>query len=589
MSDRVVHETPSTRGGMAIDRDVMVPMRDGVRLATDVFRPLDEGAHPVLILRTPYGKDEINLVSTLLFSPEDAVARGYGVVVQDVRGTGGSDGSFDPYRQERDDGHDAAGWVLEQAWCNGALGVYGASYMGTASLDMLIDGPLEVRAALAYLAPVNHHAEAYVDGLFDAGKNVRWAIMQAAAQIARGAPDGRNPDDARAEADRYLRDPEAFLGGSWDLSKAVTATAEWMPFIADYLRHPQYDAYWEQVDVLAAADRISAPVLSIAGWHDPFLRTMLRLFERLTDDGHPGPREAHRLLIGPWTHEFALGVNTTNAAGSRGFGPASRAGRAGLKEHALGWFDRWLRDADPDPSHSPVSYFHMGRERWTSSATWPPAATRTQRWYLASGGHANGADGDGLLATRPVGMATSDTYQYDPADPAPTVGGRVILYHVPAGMQNQAPVQSREDVLVYTSPALMRPVEVLGQVTLELFVRSTAPTTDFVVVLSDVDEHGRAENVVEGAFQLPEGDHTTRPFAGVVDLWDTAYTFAAGHRLRVHITSSSFPRFARNRNVAGDAPPSSAAVAAQEVLHAGTHLSALVLQVASAPEPMSEA
>lgn len=564
---------------MTIDRDVTVPMRDGVRLATDVYRPLDEDPHPVLILRLPYGKDDIHLVGTLLFSPDDAVRRGYAVVVQDVRGTNGSEGVFEPYRQERADGHDTVRWLLSQPWCDGSLGAYGASYMGGAALQLTVGAPDALKATIAYIAPVSFHAEAYVNGMFEAGKNVRWAVSQAAAQIARQKDARRDPAPALSEISRHLHDPKGFVSSSFDLTEVIAATAEWMPFIDEYLRRRDYDEYWKQADVLPVAGSVNTPVLSIAGWLDPFLRSTLQLFEKLTKDGPADLLGKHRLLIGPWTHEAYLGSTTSSSAGSRIFGPAARGGRLGLKALALGWFDKWLRGMDAETPPEPIRYFDMGRETWKDATAWPPSATEDQRWYLASGGRAISASGDGLLTSQRTSIAPSDSYIYDPTRPAPTVGGRSLLYYEPAGMQDQRRVQARDDVAVYTSSILTRPIEVIGQVRLELFVRSSAPTTDFVVVLSDVDDSGAAMSIVEGTFRLPVGDHSVLPFGCTVDLWHTAYAFQAGHRLRVHITSSSFPRFERNRNVSPDAPRASWSVAVQEIVHDDRHPTALVLPV----------
>lgn len=567
---------------VTIDQDVMVPMRDGVRLATDIYRPDTHEPVPVLIHRMPYSKSDKQLLHTLLLAPDDAARRGYAVVVQDVRGTFESEGTFRPYQQEQQDGHDTVEWVLNQPWCNGKLGAYGSSYMGGSALLLSLDAPDALKATVAAVSPISFRAETFVDGLFELGKNVRWAMNQAAGQMARKNLAPTEAADARKDIASHQADPWSYLRRSLNAADLVESVSEHMPFVREYLDHREDDEFWAPIDVVANAHRIAAPTLMVGGWFDPFLRSQLRLFEQLARVGPSGIRDQHRLIVGPWDHQSYLISSAVDSPGLRSFGPSARPGRAGFQDITLRWFDAFLKDdGTPSPAKR-IRYFSIGPDRWDETDAWPLPKSSPSRWYVGSGGRANTADGDGVLAGQPVGSAAWDSYRYDPDDPSPSTGGRSILYYVKGGIQDQAPVQQRQDALVYTSPPLLQPLAVGGQVRAELHVRTNVPTTDLVVVLSDVDPAGVATNVVEGTYRLPDGDQTPTPTPVEVDLWDMAYTFPIGHRLRLHVTSSSFPRFERNRNVGRDAPADSSAVAIVELHHDERHPSSVTIPVLSA-------
>ena len=564
-----------------IDRDVMVPLRDGTRLATDVFRSADDGPHPTLLLRTPYNKRNRATWGPALLEFDDALERGYAVVVQDCRGTGASEGTFAPILQERGDGHDAIEWAAEQPWSNGRVGMWGMSYMGVTTLQACVDAPAALKVAVAYMTAGDHSSSwGRTGGAFELGFNLRWALDQAAGQLARsGAVDEALATEVRDEVDRFWADHRGFYASNLDPARIAPATATVVPSYRQLLE--QDDAVMAGIDTIAQAERFSVPVLAIAGWQDGMLHSLLRLHAALVGKGPEHLRDHHRLIVGPWDHGAYLSPMTGAMAGVRHFGPGAAGGRVGLKDQALSFLDRWLVD-DTAPPSPKVRYFDMGPNRWVDDDVWPPEA-ETGRWHLWSGGRANSRRGDGRLERLPPPAQPSDGFTYDPIDPVPTVGGRSLLYpFTPSGFQEQSAVEDRDDVLVYTSAALVEPVTVRGSLALDLFVRTSAPTTDFAATLADVSDDG-SFSVADGITRLDPGVPGELRRV-VIDLGDTSYRFDVGHRIRVNLTSSSFPRFDRNRNVAPDADGPACAVAVQHVLHDPEHPSALVL-----PHPTSPA
>jgi putative CocE/NonD family hydrolase len=570
---------------VVIERDVMVVMRDGVRLSTDLYRRASGEALPVLLLRTPYGKQDVFLVKSTLFDPIAAVERGFAVVVQDCRGTGVSEGELDTVFPERSDGHDTIDWIAASSWCDGNVGIYGASFMGITALQAIVDAPPALKACIAYICPANFRDNYwYSGGAFELGAWLIWSMNDVARRRGRLADQIEAGELAKIDAAlaAYRADPDAFFSASFDPRVLPGPCGAVMPFYERNLSHPYDDEeYWGKIDVVAAADRVTAHVMYIAGWYDICIQSGIDLYRALRKRSSEEVRDAHALIVGPWAHESYLGRTTLSRSGVRNFGPVAASGQVALQSVALAWFERWLKGGEE--GYPGVRYFHIGPNRWEEAAEWPPRPVSEQRWYLHGGGHARSRSGDGVLEREQPAAQAPDSYIYDPGDPAPTHGGRHILFALPSGVQDQRVVEDRSDVLVYTSAALVEPITVLGNIRVELHVSSSAPTTDFFVVLADVHPDGTAENVAEGMLRLPaDGDiPQDKVRTAAIDLQDAAYTFPIGHGLRLHITSSCFPRFDRNRNVIPDKEPREAtALAVQQVHHSAAHPSVLVLQCA---------
>ena len=567
---------------VVVERDVMVPMRDGVRLATDVYRLDSAEPGPVLVHRNPYDKSVAQHVGSQMLNPIVAAEHGYTVVVQDCRGCFASEGVMDLYSQEFDDGYDCVEWAATQPWSNGRVGIYGSSYMGVTALLAAVAAPPHLKAAASYLTTGNfHEGWMYTGGAFELGFNMGYTQVKARQAIARRSihadraaalmaelgTSGAN----RLELCRHLPLDEA----------PVLRERDVLPYWHDFLDHPTYDDYWRRLDVAGRADEIQAPILHIAGWYDQFLKGHLDLNRAL--DAHPNihVRDTHRFVIGPWDHNSYEG-HRLSAAGEREFGLAAISGVIAVSGLVLEWFDRWLCDVEGPMFAEPrVRYFSMAGpdQGWRTATDWPPPTTPSP-WYLG--------DRIGLTVERPT-VPGARSFDFDPNDPVPTVGGRTFsLAAGGGGVQDRAEVAQRDDVLVFESAPLDKPISVGGNVRAPLWVMSSAVDTDFTAHLVDVEPSGYCVPVADGiqraryrnSVEAPEFLTPDEPTELTIDLWDTAYTFAAGHRIRLEISSSSFPRWSRNANAAVQpekAQPDDLVVATNTVLFGPDQPSHLVL------------
>ncbi|MFN8543392.1 MAG: CocE/NonD family hydrolase [Candidatus Binatia bacterium] len=573
-----------------IERDVRVPMRDGVALATDVYRPADGGRHPVLVHRTPYGKGDAWVVGGLMLNPLDAVERGYVVVVQDCRGRFASDGTWIPFVVEGPDGYDAIEWAASQSWSTGRVGIYGSSYNGVTTLQATIAAPPHLGACVAYMTGANYHdGWVYSGGAFELGFNFWWALHQAWGEVARLGLDEAGIAEAMARLGRGVTDPWPALR-HLPLCDQPLLGGGLAPYYYDWLAHPTYDEYWRPLDAVARAAEITVPVLHISGWYDGFLRGHLDLNERLAAHSDPRVRDRHRFVVGPWDHMAYLGVRKS-AAGRREFGPTAFGGPSFATEMTLEWFDRWLADWEPTAAQQArVRYFMMGENRWRDADAWPPPHV-ARRYYLQSGGRAATRFGDGTLTTDAPAAAGTDSYVYDPADPVPTFGGRSMApAYCEAGVQDQSGIEERPDVLVYSSAHLLAPLAIAGPVSVTLFVTSSAVDTDFTAKLVDVEPDGYCAPIAEGILRAryrrgPDREVLLVPGEVTeiaVDLLAVAHVFREGHRLRLEVSSSNFPKYDRNLNCAvspGRATAADMRCAVQHVLHGGAHASHVTLPV----------
>lgn len=542
------------QSSVAVDFDVMVPMRDGVSLATDVYRPLDDGRHPVLVYRTPYGKSGTGLVIDRI----GAVKRGYAVLAQDTRGRNRSGGEWLPWlAHEADDGYDTVEWAAVQPWSDGNVGVYGASAMGVTAIQAAVAAPPHLRAAMVYVAGTNlHNGWIFSNGVFELGFGMHWSLFSLPNQaIARldVLPEQRSELTARLVAAQ---------AGRWDTMRHlpladVPALREGVaPQWREWLAHPTYDDYWKAIDAVRRADAIRVPILHGTGWYDNFLRGHLDLQRALQDSPNATLRQQHRFFVGPWEHLSYLS-DATSTAGERDFGSTAAGGARLLPDLVFGWFDYWLKGLEGAAAQPrPVRYFVMGLNEWREADSWPPPhAERT--YYLQSGGRGNSRLGDGVLSPEPPGDQPPDAFVYDPDNPVPSVGGRTLHREWgPAGVFDQATVEAREDILVYTSPYLTEAVSIAGPVSVVLYASTTGADTDFTAKLVDVEPNGYCANIAEGIVRARfrnGSDHEDWISPGAIevytiDLWDVAHEFASGHRVRLEISSSDFPRFDRNLN-----------------------------------------
>ena len=572
-----------------VEKDIMVPMRDGVRLATDAWIPAGGGPGPVLLVRLPYGKDMNTLYGNPLIPNVFAlVEAGYTVVYQDCRGTHRSGGEFVPMVNEPSDGADTLAWLLEQPWCDGNIGSFGPSYLGfvqwasaTASDGLKAVAPC-VTTTDYYRAP--WYSEG---GALSLHAVQTWTVGMAAVDEQRAVAAGSGDPQTLRELTRMLAHHDRYLAG---LPVRVRPWLEkqWS-WWADLLGHCARDEFWRDLSVADRFQDVAVPALNIGGWYDIFVADTARTFtEMKRRGGSTQAREGQRLIIGPWDH-----MNSTGSYPDRDFGMMANALFADLTGAHQRFFDRWLRGrADALAGTAPVRIFVMGIDKWRDEEDWPLPDTSYTDYFLESSGRANTADGDGALQAEAPSGDRVDTYLYDPVRPVPTLGGRVMEPATAnaAGPVDQRRVESRGDVLCYTTPVLDHPVEVTGNVSLTLFVSSSARDTDFTGKLVDVFPDGRAIFLTDGILRARYRDSLAEPelltpdqvYEVTVDLSVTSNVFLPGHRIRLEVSSSNFPRFDRNTNTGGtiaEDGEQDLRVAVNRVFHGPGHPSRLVLPV----------
>lgn len=560
--------------------NVMVPMRDGVRLSTDIYMPDALGPFPVILIRTPYNNNrEPDVQDAVYFA-----TRGYAVLIQDVRGRGDSEGEWMPFAHEAQDGYDAQEWAGKQPWCTGKVGTSGGSYVG---LTQWLPAPLR-NPHLAAMAPRVgfsnlYHNWVYTGGAFQLGFNLRWGAIQM---------------HTRTNRTQYLWLPEEVHLSRlfWHLPLITGDEAAGRPneFYKEWIRHPSYDAYWERLgNIEARYAEIDVPAYGFGGWYDVFLQSTLNNFKGVANQGYSEKaRLSQKVLIGPWIH--SLGERgTCSKTGDIDFGPESTID---LRGEELRWFDFWLKGMDNGILDEPrVKVFVMGANRWREADTWPIPGTRYTRYYLHSRGKANSLHGDGGLGTALPISEPPDSYIYDPTNPVPTLGGSTCcgedVTPVTMGPRDQRPAEERPDVLVYTTPPLEADLEVTGPVSVTLYAASDAPDTDFTAKLVDVFPDGHAMNVAQGIIRARYRDSWEQPtllepsrvYEYSIDLWSTSNCFLRGHQIRVEISSSNFPQFDRNPNTGNPfGLDTEVRTATQRVYHDADHPSHILLPIVPA-------
>jgi uncharacterized protein len=530
---------PAETYNVVVERNLRVPMQDGTVLLADHYSAAHRRPAPTVLVRSPYGRAG---VFALLFARPFA-ERGFQVLIQSCRGTFGSGGTFNAFRNEQRDGLDTLAWLQQQPWFTGAVATVGPSYLGLVQWAIAAKaGPL-LKAMGVQITSSEFRSLVYPSESFGLDTSLTWIQLMAHQEdsvLPRLLKTRRRAQELQAAA-RHLPLREA--------DRIVTGRT--VEYYQDWLEHNlPGDPWWQPVDFSDTVGEISAPVNLIGGWYDIFLPQILADYGRLRQAG-----QRPYLTIGPWAH-------TSVAA----FPYMLRESLAWFRAHLLGEQGR-LRKA-------PVRVFVMGRNRWKRLPDWPPSGYQPQRWFLQA---------DHQLAPQPPDTAPPDRYRYDPADPTPAVGGSSLSEN--SGPKDNRAVEARKDVLVYTSAVLDQDVEVIGPVRAELFVGSSLPHTDFFVRLCDVDPRGKSINISDGLVRLRPGEPTVGA-DGVwqvsVALWATAHCFQKGHRIRVQVAGGSHPRYARNPGSGEPLATATTLCAADHtVYHDADHPSAILLPVKS--------
>jgi putative CocE/NonD family hydrolase len=560
---------------VTVEHGVTATMRDGTILQADVYRPKADGTFPVLLERTPYDKNGSSAFGT------KAAARGFVVVVQDVRGRYTSEGEWYPFKNESNDGFDTVEWAATLPYSNGKVGMFGGSYVGATQMLTAIAHPPHLAGICPVVTASNYHdGWTYQGGAFEQWFNESWTSGL-----------------AQDTFNRVVRKNTNALNGMWklpiteyplfDLPQASSDTAltrMLAPYFIDWLAHPSYDDYWKRWSIEEHFADIKVPMLTIAAWYDIFQGGSLRNYIGVKSHGGSDiARQGQRLLVTIGGH----------AGSGRKIGDVDFGSAADFEEDdaTLDWYDYLFKNASNEfATAKPVRIFVMGANQWRDEEDWPLKRANQTKYFLRSAGKANSLSGDGALSNAAPRSESPDRYTYDPANPAPTIGGPLCCdsEHLKPGPRDQRPVEGRNDVLTYSTPALAQDLEVTGPVKLELYASSSGVDTDFTAKLVDVSPDGFAQNLTEGIVRARYRDSQEQPalmnpgqtYKFTVDLWSTSNVFRKGHRLRVEISSSNFPRFDRNLNTREDNASGRKPVPANNtVYHDAEHPSALILPV----------
>ena len=519
--------------------NVRIPLRDGVTLAADLVLPAERPA-PAVVMRTPYGRGGDRATERA-----DVFARaGYVAVWVDVRGRGDSDGEFDPYRNDGPDGVDVIAWAAAQDWCDGAVATYGGSYPGRIQWQTALHQPPALRAMIVLVTPSDPFVEnpTGVPGPM----HIHWFRMI----------DGRVPQytDAVDWIEVYSHRPLAELDEAAGFHSAL-----WR----EECRHQTLDAWWEAARYQHRIAEVDVPVLNISGWYDDEEIGTPANFAAMTAAGRSG----QRLLMGPWGHQ----VNSDRRIGEVDFGHESVID---LYAVMTSFLDEMVRGRAPDEPAPSARVFLMGANEWLDLQGWPPPGSVEQPWYLDSDGHATSRFGDGrLIDAPPPADSPPDEWLHDPDRPVPFITGASSAQI--GGADDYSGVETRGDVLVFTSESLTEPLDVIGAVRLVAHVSTSAADADITAKLLDVHPNGFAQRLCDGMVRLRYRDGHDRALSvepGIVyevevPMWDTSQRFLPGHRIRVEIAGSAHPKFAVNLGTGGDDTTVTEGVMARNVLH----------------------
>jgi uncharacterized protein len=504
--------------------NVRIPLRDGISLSADLTLPESLPA-PALVIRTPYGKSgEIPSKRGTTFAQA-----GYAVVMVDVRGRGDSDGVFQPYRHDGPDGFDVIGWAAGQDWCNGDVATHGGSYGGRIQWLTALEQPPALRAMVCLVTPSDPFVESPT-GL-PTPMHVNWYRL-VDARVPQYRENVNWPKVYKHRPLISMDEAAGFLSPNW----------------RDELSHRTLDDWWEPVRYQHRIGEVDVPVLHVSGWYDDEEIGTPANFAAMVAAG----REGQRLLMGPWGHV----VNSARALGEVDFGPQALID---LDAAVVAFLDEHVKGIKPEQPAAPVRIFVMGADEWRDEPSWPPPYVTETALYLSSGGAANSLHGDGrLLGAPPEEDQPADSWAHDPARPVPFITD-------PSSTQIGGPddymgIESRGDVLIYDGDPVTEPMEVIGPVRLVAHVATSAADTDIMAKLLDVHPNGFAQRLCDGMVRLRYRGGFSRQepvtpdevYEVSIALWDTCLRLPPGHRLRLEVASSAFPKVDVNLGTGGD-------------------------------------
>lgn len=548
--------------------NIFIPMRDGVKLAANIFLPEKAGKYPVIVIRTPYGR-ALDEGGAIYFAQHD-----YVVVSQNVRGRYDSGGEWRPLAHEGEDGYDTIEWAARQPWSNGKVATMGGSYE---AIDQWLAAS-KVPPHLVAMVSMMSSADVYqhTGGAYDLFLGLTWAMTECGHTSNSGI--------LLLDWARIFRHLPVVDAGE---------EAGCVPqFYRDGVDHPAFDSFYKAGSWQNVYSEHALPVMNVTGWYDVFQMGTIENYSRMMAHAPASVRGAQRLIVGPWPH----GVNVRKV-GQVDFGSQAVIDFSGKE---LRWLNHYVKgEQNGAETEAPVQIFTMGINQWKDYKSWPPAGVKMTDYYFHSDGKANTAAGDGLLSTAKPDQEKPDRFTYDPANPVPTNGGSTCCFPqiVPWGAIDQQKIEGRDDILVYSTPPLEQDVDLTGPVTVHLFASTSGRDTDWTAKLVDVSPDGVAINLTDSilraryrnSFAHPELLQPGRIYEFTIPIGNTSNVFRKGHRIRLEISSSNFPRFSRNTNTGGQPEQDTRYIVAhQTAYHNAAHASYVVLPVMSAPEHVAE-
>ncbi|OIK15896.1 hypothetical protein BIV60_07160 [Bacillus sp. MUM 116] len=568
-----------------VEKNVPCEMRDGVILYADIYRPNEEGAFPVLLTRLPYSKD-LPHYSHRYLDTNRLVENGFVVIIQDVRGRFQSEGEFQSFRQEANDGYDTVEWAAALPFSTGKVGMFGMSYYGYTQLMAATKKPQHLAAIFpAMTLNDQRNGASYRNGVYQPGFTETWTLESIAPDLLMRKYN--NPKE-RADLLRNLADQLNKL----DELYYFAPINQWPPlkefkvaeFFFEELEHPIEDEdYWKESSIVDKYGDLQIPAYHLGGWYDCFIGPTLTNYIEMTKAG-----QNQKLIVGPWGHGYFASVQGECSFGVHASGDWINL-EGNITDLHIRWFNHWLKGIDTGlEEEPPVKIFVMGINEWRDEGEWPLARTQYTPFYLHSMGNANTKNGDGYLSVTEPGNEGTDTFIYDPKNPVPTKGGSTLFAGpLTMGPFDQREIEERDDVLVYSTEPLTEAVEVTGPVKVKLWSSTDAQDTDFTAKLVDTAPDGKAIILTEGIVNAkyrngfyPEKELTGEVEEYEIDLWATSNVFLPGHRITLEISSSSFPHYLPNPNTGKSLIENNEMMKAkQTIFHSEKYPSHLILPI----------
>ncbi len=579
---------------MITRKNIEIAMRDGLILRADLYLPGEGTNCPSILVRTPYDKTEF-ASKPRYTAPELYVEAGYAVLVQDCRGTGASEGQYQPWLMDAEDGYDTVEWMAEREWCSGKIGMMGSSNLGATQLLTASMRPPH----LTCICPAGTSAgfPFFKNGIMDLAGTSIWYMQQAVrtSQRAGMAPEElKKLEERMKELSDQVEEQFTCLPLK-DIPFANVEEVQMDRFFLEYLDHLEDISYWSKLHMPADIRAIEVPTLWILNWYDHLGKTVLEGYQTMKSFCVPSAQDNLYLYVGPWRVYGGVSGSDAEACipGDPTEQPVWGIGKR-LSEILTSWFDWWLKGEDTGFNREQHVLVHtLGEEsRWRYEKTWPLPETGFTRFFLTSAKGANSLAGDGRLTLDQPGAEKPDLYRYNPANPVPSKSGLVINPKDKL-VQDQTEVEERQDVLVYSTDVLEAPLEVTGPVTVKLWASTDGPDTDFVAKLVDVGPDGIPYNLTEGVVRAKFRQGWEKPellvpgaiYEYEIDLGGIGMVFGKGHRIRLEIASSNFPKWDRNLNTGHPmGQDAEMRTALQKVYHDAEHPSHVLLPVIPAKQ-----